>query len=237
MKAALLLASILFVSCASTARAVAPGDSSTPTGIALDAPWKQKLYAFAQAHLLHPSWGLTHSERDYRLAERIANAEKIEFDPDILFAAAFLHDQGGLPPFEKKGVDHAVRSSELAAEKLPEFGFPSQKIAQVQDIILAHTYYTPAPSNASAIALAFRDADILDFLGTMGAARVFGATRDLDPNFSSLTPAYSLIKKFQTDMPPKLTYKASKAFATPKLEQLKVFLESLYKESEGERAI
>lgn len=56
----------------------APADPvRTITGIALDAPWKIKLYGFAREQLKHPAWGWTHSERDFLLASKIAERERL----------------------------------------------------------------------------------------------------------------------------------------------------------------
>lgn len=140
--------------------------SSTPTGILLDSPWKSSLYKFAQDNIKHPSWGITHSERNYQLTKKLAEKEEIIIDEDVLFAAAFLHDLGGLAPYEKPGVDHAVRSAEIAGPILEKMNFPMEKLTQVQEIILGHGYYNPA--TGSDVSKLFRDADILDFLGSIG---------------------------------------------------------------------
>jgi len=147
-------------SCAGTIQAEAcPG---TATGIAVDSEWKRALYEFAKTNSVHPSWGIAHSERDYQTTKSLAQKEGITLDDDVLFAAAFLHDIGGLSPFAQKDVDHAVRSTQVIEPLLPAWGFPIQKWSQVKEMILGHTYYGPAP--ASREALAFRDADYSRFL-------------------------------------------------------------------------
>ena len=45
-------------------------------------------------------------------------------------------------PFDKEGVDHAVRSVEVVEPLLKDWGFPSSKFDQVKEMILTHTYYT-----------------------------------------------------------------------------------------------
>jgi uncharacterized protein len=214
--------------------AFADGET-TLTKIPLNSPWKLALYNFSKEHLKHPAWGLAHSERDYQLAKAILELSHENFDEEILFAASFMHDLGGMEEFTVEGVDHAVRSAELADQKLPEFGFPFEKIPQVKELILGHTYYGPVPQGT--FALAFRDADILDFLGSMGIARLYGATKDLDPNYSSLVPATSLIKKFRAEFPNKLSLEASKTLLVPKLQEMDKFLESLSTWSYGDKAL
>src|SRR3990167_1994427 len=87
---------------------------TTPTGIPLDAAWKQKIYQYAINNVKHSAWGLAHAERDYQLSHQLANQEGITIDSDIIFAAAFLHDLGGIVPFKKEGMEHSARSVELA---------------------------------------------------------------------------------------------------------------------------
>ena len=210
-------------------------DLTTAAGIPLNTPWKEALYTFSKENLKHPSWGLAHSERDYLLTKSIMEKSNEAFDEEVLFAAAFLHDLGGMDAFAVENVDHAVRSAQLAEEKLPAMGFSADKIPQVKEVILGHTYYGEKPS--SKLALAFRDSDILDFMGDMGVARLYGATKDLDPNFSSLAPATSLIKKFRKDFPDKLSLDASKILLEPKIKEMDDFIKSINEWSYGEKAL
>lgn len=208
---------------------------TTATGIALSSPWKEALYQFSVENLKHPSWGLAHAERDYQLTKTILETAKEAFDEDVLFASAFLHDLGGMDAFTVENVDHAVRSAELAEEKLPAMGFPVAKIPAVKELILGHVYYGPKPEGI--FAQAFRDADMLDFLGAMGIARLFGATKDLDPTFSSLLPATATIKKFHMDFPEKISLDASKGILDQKLKEAAGFMKSLKDSSYGEKAL
>ena len=101
-------------SAAQEPAAVAAPLTATPAGIPLDSPWRRAVYEQANPHLQHPSWGVRHSERNYVLGMALAEAEGLTVDADVLFAAAFLHDWGGIAPFAVAGVDHAARSVELA---------------------------------------------------------------------------------------------------------------------------
>ena len=125
----------------------APASAQLPTdpkvsaaGIPLSAPWRAAIYAHARGKLLHPAWGWRHSERDFLLARQIAREEGLTVDEDVLFAAAFLHDSGAIPPFAKEGVDHAVRSAELAEPLLRKAGFPMAKYPAVKAAILGHMF-------------------------------------------------------------------------------------------------
>jgi hypothetical protein len=108
----------------------------TASGIPIDTDWKVKEYAYAVQNVVHPSWGITHSERDYQVTKKLADAQGIALDLDVLFACAFLHDLGGIGSFAQPGVDHAVRSAQLAEPLLQAWGFPMEKWAQVKEMIL-----------------------------------------------------------------------------------------------------
>ena len=132
---------------AARALAAAPAPAQLPAeakvtagGILLSSPWRAAIYAHAREKLLHPAWGWRHSERDFLLARQIAREEGLTIDEDVLFAAAFLHDSGAIPPFAKDGVDHAVRSAELAEPLLRKAGFPMAKFPAVKAAILGHMF-------------------------------------------------------------------------------------------------
>ena len=72
--------------------------------------WRQTIRAFAEAHLQHTAWGPAHGRRDYELTLALARAEGVTVDDDALYAAAYLHDMGGLPPYALPKGDHGDRS-------------------------------------------------------------------------------------------------------------------------------
>lgn len=197
----------------------------TPTGIPLDQEWKKQLYEFAQKNVVHPAWGLAHGERNYNVTKVIALKEGFSVDEDVLFVAAFLHDIGGIPPFAKKGVDHAVRSVEVIEPLISKWGFPMEKWASAKEMILAHVYNKPA--QGSLPSQAFRDADILDFLGAVGAARILAVT--LEPGFANgtLAPTVGTLKEFGVSMAEKCALQACRELAKPRVEELKKFLADL----------
>lgn len=200
------------------------GDT-TATGLPLDAPWKKLAYAHAVKHLKHPSWGLTHSERNLQNALALAARERLAVDRDVLFAAAYLHDLGGMPAFEKEGVDHAVRSAELARPLLAGWGFPMAKAPAVEAVILGHVYYGKvAPTSDEA--RVFHDADLLDFLGAMGIVRLAAATQDSGPA-ATLTDSLKVSRQFQAELPGKLLTKAAKDQAKVRVAEMKGFFTTL----------
>jgi uncharacterized protein len=195
--------------------------SQTVTGIPLDTAWKRSIYVFAQERLLHPAWGWTHSERDYQLAVEIAEREGLKIDRDILFAAAFVHDVGAIGDFQKDGVDHAVRSVELARAILRDAGFPVEKIPAVQEAILGHMHdKTPGKSNE---AIVLHDADTVDFLGTVGIARrlsVTGSATDYNAGIAR-------IREFADKLPARTVTATARQMASRRAAEMKRFLNRL----------
>lgn len=202
---------------------------STPSGIILDSSWKNAIYDFAQKNVRHPAWGLAHSERNYQVTKLLAEKEKVELDLDVLFAASFLHDLGGLKGYEGEGVDHAVRSATLAESLLSEAGFPMEKWPAVKEIILGHTYYTTAPANKTA--QLFRDADVLDFLGNIGVARIMAVTMEEGTSDSTLKPTVGILKSFAKSMAGKCISESCKELAKGRQAELLSFLKSLDQET------
>jgi uncharacterized protein len=197
---------------------------STPTGILLDTAWKQQEYAFALKNVQHPAWGLAHAERDLQNALTLAAQEKLTVDHDVLFAAAYLHDLGGLGTFQKPGIDHAVRSAELAMPLLQSWGFPMEKWPTVKEVILGHVYYGPAPTGPEA--KVFHDADVLDFLGTMGIVRIVATTEEEGPT-ATLAGPFKTLHEFATQLPGKLVTDAARAQAKVRVAEMNQFFQTL----------
>lgn len=203
--------------------------SQTLTGFALDAAWKQKIYRFARQKLLHPAWGWSHSERNYALAMELAAKEGLTVDPDILFAAAFTHDVGAIGKYQKDGVDHAVRSVELATPLLLEAGFPERKLTMVHEVILGHMHdKEPGRSNEAVL---LHDADTLDFLGTIGVARRLSVTGDATDYVGGL----ARIREFSERLPTRLITASAKRMAPSRVAEMRQFLDQLSAETSNDR--
>lgn len=207
---------------------------TTPTGITLDKEWKVKLNDFAVKNVVHQSWGYPHAERNFQNTLMLARAEKIEVDEDILMAAAFLHDLGGLPPYEIEGVDHGVRSAEIGIPLLISWGFPESKTEAVKEIIVGHIYYGPIPQNP--VARLFRDADILDFLGAIGISRILAANLELG-NKPAIENSIKTMQKLMEKLPSELASKTAKAEAKKRVKEMNSFLKTLKTYTFNDQAI
>lgn len=116
-----------------------------------------------------PVHDFAHVVRVYHMAERIGKAEGA--DLEIVRAAALLHDVEGSAPEGAGRASHHHESAEFAAEVLAAEGWPAERIAAVQHCIRAHRFRDRSEPPATLEAQVLFDADKLDVLGSIGAAR------------------------------------------------------------------
>lgn len=194
----------------------------TATGIPLDAPWKVTVYHLAQTTFIHPAWGWQHSERNYNVAVRLAEEDRLKIDRDVLFAAAFLHDMAAFKPCADKKMEHGDCAAIESEAVLRDAGFPMQKFSAVQDAERRHMYYSDAGTSPESIVL--HDADSLDFLADIGAARMLSLTGAKAPSFA---PALKQLREFVHDIPPRLVTKAAQRIGQERAAELQAFLDRL----------
>src|SRR5215510_6379238 len=224
MRPSLKLLPILFLSCApaTAAHRPPPGD------------WRDHVRAFAEAHLQHTAWGPAHGRRDYALTMALARAEGIAVDTDALYAAAYLHDMGGLPPYAIPGVDHGDRGIQVVDTLLRETGSPMEKATLVKEIIDHHQYYRPP--DTVAVAILFRDADILDFMGAIDIARIVSLT--MREQFTPDLPhAIDVIRRQLSEMPARLQTAAAKREGQKRALEMQQFLDALAQETDSLRSL
>lgn len=132
-----------------------------------------------------PVHDFDHVLRVYRLSERLAQLEGA--DLTIVRAAALLHDSCGSAPGGDGDLraEHHLTSAEFAGQVLRDKGWPPEKIQAVQHCIRAHRFRSIHEKPETLEARVLFDADKLDVLGAIGAARTI-AYAALDG-----TPAYA----------------------------------------------
>jgi len=116
-----------------------------------------------------PVHDFSHIVRVMRMAERIGKAEGA--DLEIVKAAALLHDVEGSAPGGESRKSHHHESAEFAGKVLREEGWPEERIAAVQHCIRAHRFRSDGEHPKTLEAKVLFDADKLDVLGAIGAAR------------------------------------------------------------------
>jgi uncharacterized protein len=137
-----------------------------------------------------PVHGFDHVLRVVRLAERLAQAEGA--DLEIVRAAALLHDAQSDDPLVSSDSSAAVReahhhaSAAFAARVLRAEGWPEERIAAVQHCIRAHRFRDRREPPQTLEAQILFDADKLDAIGAIGAARAVAyAAQDGLPAYST----------------------------------------------------
>jgi uncharacterized protein len=189
--------------------------------------WKNRLLASTE-EFKHPAWGVSHSQRIYELSLQLAMEQDVDVDQDALFAAAYLHDVGAFEPYKQPGVDHAERSVQVAKEILNSVGFPLDRASLVKDIIRGHMFYAdPAPQIEAVI---FHDADVLDFMGAIGVARLLSIV-GLDDWTPDLKSATELIQRFSQELPERLHTPQARQMGKVRHAEMETFLTALSNET------
>jgi len=191
-----------------------------------------------------------HVLRVYRTAEHLAEIEGA--DLDIVRAAALLHDaEGAAPGVGSTRLSHQHASAEFAARVLSKEGWTAERIATVQHCIRAHRFRDDSEPPATLEAKILFDADKLDVLGAVGAARVI-AYAALDGNPFYFPPSDQFLNSGkEAPGEPHSAYHehlfklrkvgarmftaTAKTMAAERLAYLDAFFERLIEEWQGER--
>jgi hypothetical protein len=106
---------------------------------------------------------VNHSVRVYAWAVDLARHDRLQFDPEILYVSAVLHDIGLVPAYDLGG-DYAVDGA-IAAERLAdEAGEPEWRARAIYDAIALHNDET-MPSDPAAEVVLLWDATGVDVTG------------------------------------------------------------------------
>ena len=216
----------MLAACLAVLAAVTLAHAAT-TQPAAGESWRLSVRQFADAHLKHPAWGVSHSTRDYELAKALAAADQVTLDDDVLYAAAYLHDVAAFAPYEKTGVDHADQGALIVDTFLVNTDFPQAKIDAVRGAIRTHMFARD-PGGPEAIYL--HDADALDWLGAIGVARIFAL---VDPNGGQpdAPAALKMLQRNLAQVPPRIISKAGRAQGEVRTRELEQFLRELAAET------
>ncbi len=173
----------------------------------------------------HPAWGANHSLRIYRQALALAKKENLQVNKGVLFVAAMLHDVGALDKFKKEGADHSDRSIEFFKDNLHLFGFKpaDEEIKPIIAAMKGHMFYRPPEKGNEAVLL--RDADILDFLGYTGIARLY-AIIGKDDWTPTVEKTDERLRYFYETLPQQLKTATAKNAAQKKIKEMARFFNS-----------
>src|SRR5208337_3604875 len=180
------------------------------------ADWRESVVAYIRAEAL-PVDKFGHQPRLYALATRLGAG--MEFDDDVLFAAAWMHDLGVFlghrpkDPEELEQWDHVPYTITRTRELLAAWGFPADKLDAVSEAIRTHQ---PDAEPVLNEAVLLREADILEQLGAIGVFRALVKVgRDSRyPTYSSLLP---VVRQAAELLPDKLHLTSSRRLAEPRV--------------------
>ncbi|NOY99708.1 MAG: HD domain-containing protein [Chloroflexi bacterium] len=206
--------------------------------------------ARAWYHGSDPVHDFDHIARVYRMAERLAEAEGA--DVEIVRAAALLHDAEGSDPASASGrAAHHHSSAEFAARILADEGWDEARIAAVRHCIRAHRFRDVSEPPRTLEAKIIFDADKLDALGAVGAARVIAYAACHGTPFYAPPSEHFLQTGDEAEGEPHSAYHehlfklrklrdrmhtpAARAIAAERLHYLDGFFERLVAEWQGEK--
>jgi uncharacterized protein len=195
--------------------------------------WRESVVAYIQAEA-RPVDKFGHQPRLYALACQLGQG--IEYDDDVLFAAAWMHDLGvflGHRPEDPEALsrwDHVPYTVDRSRELLLAWGFPAAKLDAVAEAIRTHQ---PKDDPQQMEAILLRDADILEQLGAIGILRaVVKVGRDTRyATFSSVTP---VLRRSVMELPARLRLSSARKIAVARVETVRTFLSAIDDEARGE---
>jgi len=176
----------------------------------------------------------SHQPRLYHLATELARDQ--QFDDDVLYAAAWLHDLdvfvGHRPEdlIELAKWDNVAYAIEKAPQILEQFNFPKQKIPLVIETIRTHL---PSVEPISFEGTLLRDADILEQLGAIAILRTVSKI-GRDTRFLTFSDALKVLQRNVDQLPPMLKLDSSRVMAKNRIQILQDFINSAAEEANGQ---
>jgi uncharacterized protein len=122
-----------------------------------------------------------HFQRVWRAARFINGEEGGGADELVLLAAAYFHDWISFPKNHPRRSESSRLSAEKAVELLREVfdDFPADKVEGVRHAIHAHSWSAGIPAETPEAKI-LQDADRMESLGAIGAARTFYVSGQLN---------------------------------------------------------
>ena len=194
------------------------------------AGWREAVVAYIRAETL-PLDKFGHMPRLYALAARLGQGT--EYDDDVLFAAAWMHDLGVFlghrpeGPVELAKWDHVPYTIEKSRELLAGWGFPAEKLEAFAEVIRTHQ---PKDNPAIYEAVLLRDADILEQLGAIGALRAFVKV-GRDTRFPTFSSVLQVIQRAEKTLPPLLRTDRAQLLALPRVILLRSIISAINEEA------
>lgn len=167
-------------------------------------------------------WAINHAKRILHLVSLLG--EGTDYDHEVIWVAAHIHDWGGYAKWAVPGVEHDVRSTEIAKTWLPENGYPEDFAQRVIECIEFHHGGDPSRSIESIL---FTDADALDIIGIAGTIKCFSMLH------RNLAGGVAAAKKYRDLSIKAITLDASRKMAEKRLEETNALLSTFEEETFG----
>ena len=130
-------------------------DDALPALRALGMPIPDSTIARRAAELIwdvEPAFLVNHSVRAYAWAVELAWHDALDFDPEILYVSALLHDIGLVAEYDIGGcfeVDGAVAAERFALEQ----GQPADRARAIYDVVALHMLAEAPPGSTTEVVL------------------------------------------------------------------------------------
>jgi uncharacterized protein len=166
----------------------------------------------------------SHQERLYELTREIGAGQN--YDDDVVFAAVWLHDLGVFighrpeNPAELAAWDSVAYAMKETPDLLQRFGFPTEKIPAVIEVIRTHQ---PQEQPTTIEGEIVRDADILEQLGAVAILRTVSKI-GRDTRFQTFPDALRVLQNNANALVQRLKLPAAQRLAERRLIALKAFL-------------
>ena len=192
--------------------------------------WRKSVIDYIRAQAL-PVDKYGHQPRLYVLAGEIGRG--LEYDDDVVFAAAWMHDLGvfaGHRPQDSAALarwDHVPYTVARTRDLLAAWGFPAAKLDAVAEAIRTHR---PQDQPATVEATILRDADILEQLGAVGAARALVKV-GRDTRYETVSSVLPVLERALQQLPGQLRLPRARELALQKIAILRAFVAALQAEA------
>ncbi|WP_058188942.1 HD domain-containing protein [Terracidiphilus gabretensis] len=194
------------------------------------ANWRESVVEYIRAEA-QPVDKFGHQPRLYALATQIGNG--MDYDDDVVFAAAWMHDLGVFlghrpsDPAQLARWDHVPYTIARSRELLSAWGFPASKLNAVAESIRTHQ---PQDEPVLIEAIILRDADILEQLGAMGALRAL-VKIGRDTRYITYSDVLPVLERSVEYLPGKLRLVQSNALAVERIDSLHGLVAAIKKEA------
>jgi len=171
------------------------------------------------------NWAVAHAKRLLELIKQIG--VDLPYDSHVMELTTYMHDWGAFPRYIQKNVEHAIRSRQFVElEILPRLDLTHAQKTILLEAIELHDYRDTRPTTSNE-ALLLREADMLEFLGTIGMARDFArGPRDLHA-------CYRRVLDRRYGIEGRLTLPRAQEIARVRFERMEQSLQWLLEESFG----